>query len=37
MLADTIGVMYDGRINRIAPASDLTTDEIGEYMMGVRV
>ena len=36
VLADTIGVMYDGKINRIAPANELTTDEIGEYMMGVR-
>lgn len=36
VLADTIGVMYEGRINRIAPASELTTDEIGEYMMGVK-
>ena len=36
ILADTIGIMYDGRINRIAPARELTTDEIGEYMMGVK-
>jgi len=36
VLADTIGVMYEGHINRIAPASELTTDEIGEYMMGVK-
>lgn len=37
VLADTIGVMYDGQINCIAPARELTTDEIGEYMMGVKV
>jgi len=35
-LADTIGVMFRGRMNRIAPARELTIDEIGEYMMGVR-
>ena len=35
-LADTIGVMYEGRINRIAPARELGIDEIGEYMMGVK-
>ena len=37
VLADTIGVMFEGKMNRIAPASELTTDEIGEYMMGVKV
>ncbi|MCL2079307.1 MAG: ABC transporter ATP-binding protein [Oscillospiraceae bacterium] len=37
VLADTIGVIYDGRINRIAPARELSTEEIGEYMMGVKV
>ena len=36
MLADTIGVMYEGRLSCIAPARELTIDEIGEYMMGVR-
>jgi len=35
-LADTIGVMFRGKMNRIAAASELSTDEIGEYMMGVR-
>ena len=34
--ADTIGVIYDGKINRIAKASDLTIDEVGRYMMGVE-
>ena len=33
--ADTIGVIFDGRINRIAKASDLTIDEVGRFMMGV--
>ena len=33
--ADTIGVIYDGSLNRIASASDLTVDEVGRYMMGV--
>ena len=33
--ADTIGVIYSGRINKIAPASELTVDDIGLYMMGV--
>lgn len=35
-LADTIGVLYNGEFTRIAGASELTTEEIGEYMMGVR-
>ncbi len=34
-LADTIGVIYGGSINKIAPASEFTTAEVGEYMMGV--
>ena len=34
--ADTIGVIYDGSINRIAKASQLSVDEIGRYMMGVK-
>ena len=33
--ADTIGVIFDGRINKIAKASELTVNDIGEYMMGV--
>ena len=33
--ADTIAVIYNGSINKIAPASDLTVNEIGLYMMGV--
>ena len=35
-LADTIGVIYDGGINRIAKASELTVNEVGEFMMGVE-
>ena len=36
LLADTIGVMYEGQMRRIAPAQELSTEEIGEYMMGVK-
>lgn len=34
-LADTIGVMYGGQMTKIAPASELTTNQVGEFMMGV--
>jgi simple sugar transport system ATP-binding protein len=34
--ADTIGVIYNGELTKIAPASELTRNEVGEYMMGVR-
>ena len=34
--ADTIGVIYNGEIKKIAPASSLTTNEVGEFMMGVK-
>ena len=34
--ADTIGVIFDGRINRIAKASELTVNEVGRFMMGVE-
>ena len=33
--ADTIGVIYSGKMNKTAPASELTADDIGLYMMGV--
>ena len=33
--ADTIGVIFDGQINRIAKASELTVNEVGRFMMGV--
>lgn len=35
-LADTIGVIYGGQLNKIASASEFTTAEVGEYMMGVK-
>jgi simple sugar transport system ATP-binding protein len=34
--ADTIAVIYNGEIQKIAPASSLTTNEVGEFMMGVN-
>ena len=35
-LADTIGVIYNGQIQKIADAKTLSTEEVGEFMMGVR-
>ncbi|MCL1880123.1 MAG: ABC transporter ATP-binding protein [Actinomycetia bacterium] len=35
-LADTIGVIYNGRIAHTAPASEVGMKELGEYMLGVR-
>ncbi|MCL2632485.1 MAG: ABC transporter ATP-binding protein [Coriobacteriia bacterium] len=35
-VADTIGVIYNGRITKVSPAQDVTLEELGEYMMGVR-
>ena len=35
-VADTIGVMFAGRLLKIAPAGQMTREEVGEYMMGVR-
>lgn len=34
-IADTIGVIYNGQIQKIAPAETLTTNEVGQFMMGV--
>lgn len=34
--ADTIGVIYNGEIKKIADAKSLTTKQVGEYMMGVQ-
>jgi simple sugar transport system ATP-binding protein len=34
--ADTIGVIYNGELTKIAPAHELSRNEVGEYMMGVR-
>ena len=33
--ADTIGVIFEGKINKIAPASELSVEEVGRFMMGV--
>jgi simple sugar transport system ATP-binding protein len=35
-LADTIGIIYNGEILKISRAAELTTNEVGNYMMGVR-
>ena len=35
-LADTIGVIYGGKLQTIADAKDLTTNQVGEFMMGVK-
>lgn len=35
-LADTVGVIYNGAMTRIAEANSLTADQIGAYMMGVK-
>ena len=35
-LSDTIGVIYTGELLKIADASELTANQVGEYMMGVR-
>lgn len=34
--ADTIGVIYNGEMQTIAEAKALTTNQVGEFMMGVR-
>ena len=34
--ADTIAVIYNGQIQKIAAANTLTTNEVGEFMMGVK-
>ncbi len=34
--ADTIAVIYNGEIQKIAPADTLTANEVGEFMMGVK-
>jgi len=35
-VADTIGVMFAGQMIKIAPADQMTREEVGEYMMGVK-
>ncbi|MBE5892479.1 MAG: ABC transporter ATP-binding protein [Lachnospiraceae bacterium] len=34
--ADTIAVIYNGSIQKTAPAETLTTNQVGEFMMGVK-
>lgn len=34
--ADTIAVIYNGSLQKIAEAKSLTTNEVGEFMMGVK-
>lgn len=34
--ADTIGIIYNGQIQKIAPAGELTASQVGEFMMGVK-
>ncbi|MDR1443825.1 MAG: ABC transporter ATP-binding protein [Treponema sp.] len=35
-LADTIGVIYNGELLRVSAAADLSPNEVGKYMMGVK-
>lgn len=35
-LADTIGVIYNGELLKIADASSMSSHDVGRYMMGVR-
>ena len=35
-LADTIGVIYNGQLLKIADASTMTSLDVGRYMMGVK-
>ncbi|MDO4293534.1 MAG: ABC transporter ATP-binding protein [Eubacteriales bacterium] len=34
--ADTIGVIYNGQLQKIAPADSLDANQVGEFMMGVK-
>ena len=34
-ISDTIAVIYNGEIQKTAAARELTTSEVGEFMMGV--
>jgi len=36
-LADSILVLYNGKVQTIKQASEMTKLEVGEYMMGVHV
>ncbi len=35
-LADTIGIIYRGELLKTAPAGEMTSHEVGRYMMGVK-
>ena len=35
-LSDTIGIIYRGELLKITPAGELTSHEVGRYMMGVK-
>lgn len=35
-VADTIGVIYNGQLQKIASSESLKTNEVGEYMMGAK-
>ena len=35
-LADTIGVIYNGQLLKVADASTMTSHDVGKYMMGVK-
>ena len=35
-LDDTIGVIYNGELLKTAPAADMTSQDVGRYMMGVK-
>ncbi|WP_394238904.1 ABC transporter ATP-binding protein [Niallia oryzisoli] len=35
-VADTIGVIYNGQLQKVASSDTLTTNEVGEYMMGAK-
>lgn len=35
-LADTIGIMYNGELLKVVPREEMTAEEVGEYMMGVK-
>ena len=35
-LADTIGIIYRGELLKTAPASEMTSHDVGRYMMGVK-
>ncbi len=35
-VADTIGVIYNGQLQKIASSESLTKEEVGEYMMGAK-